>query len=313
MARYVMANRRAGKFNQFEQEASRQALDAGFNQLFAASVSVVNDRKPSDARARRVMVFEADPEEVSAKAPTLPADVIVEPEILHFPVAAIAGMRAVAVLDAASAGPPTTFTALVQGGGVPLRGATVVLFALDPSNRQHEVSQITDAAGMAPMPLGAALRPVALVVLPAGGFWSMVSRTPANGMTIDCPPIAEVGPLDWWHELLAIRTADPRRGAGIEVGVIDTGVGSHGCLSHVISAGAFIDGGHDPLGGADVDSHGSHVCWTIGARPVPSRQRSGVAPGATLMAARVFPGPDAGASQADIANAIDDHSGTRRP
>jgi subtilisin len=33
-----------------------------------------------------------------------------------------------------------------------------------------------------------------------------------------------------------------------------------------------------------------------------------VAPGATLIVARVFPGPDAGASQADIANAIDDLS-----
>jgi hypothetical protein len=52
-----MANRRAGKFHEFEKEASRAALDAGFSQLFAGSVRVVNDRNPQDRRARRVVLF----------------------------------------------------------------------------------------------------------------------------------------------------------------------------------------------------------------------------------------------------------------
>lgn len=99
MARFVMANRRAGKFLEAEKVASRQAIDAGFNRLFAANVDVVNDLNPADAKARRVMVFEADPEEIAAKAQTLPADVLVEPEILHFPMVEVAGMPATAVLD----------------------------------------------------------------------------------------------------------------------------------------------------------------------------------------------------------------------
>jgi subtilisin family serine protease len=311
MARFVMANRRAGKFLEAEKVASRQAIDTGFNRLFAANVDVVNDLNPADAKARRVMVFEADPEEIAAKAPTLSADVLVEPEILHFPVVEVAGMPAVAVLDVEAAAPAATFVATVKGSGAPLRGATVILFAVDVLNRQQQREQITNAAGMVSIPLSRSLRPTALVVLPAGGFWSMVFRNPVSTTTFDCPPIANVGPLDWWHKAFGILTFDANRGSGIKVGVIDTGAGPHGCLAHVISAGAFINGAHNPSGGADVDSHGSHVCGTIGARPVNGNQRAGIAPAATLMCARVFPGPDAGASQADIANAIDDLSRTR--
>jgi hypothetical protein len=40
------------------------------------------------------MVFEAEPEEVTAKTASLPSDVLLESEILHYPVAAIAGMEA---------------------------------------------------------------------------------------------------------------------------------------------------------------------------------------------------------------------------
>ena len=308
MARFVMANRRAGKFHEFEKVASRAALESGFSQLFAASVNIINDLNPADTQARRVVVFEADPVEVSAKAASLPADVMLEPEILHFPIAAVAGMQAAPMVDLTAAGPQVTFTVFITGGGAPLFGATVILFALDQFNGQHEIHQITDRAGTAALSVASTLRPAAVVVLPAGGFWSMVARNPGNGIAIDCPPIDDVGPLDWWHTALGIQQFDLQRGAGIKVGVIDTGAGPNGCLSHVTSAGSFIDGGHDPLGGADVDSHGSHVSGTIGARPVSATQRGGVAPGVTLIAARVFPGPDAGASQADIANAIDDLS-----
>jgi subtilisin family serine protease len=310
MARYVMANRRAGKFHEFEKEASRRALESGFNQLFSASVNIVNDLNPADSRARRVMVFDADPDEVAAKASSLPTDVMVEHEILHYPIRLVAGMEAASVLDLALA-PQVTFTAFVTGAGAPLLGATVILIALDPFNRQHQITQFTDAAGSAMLSLPSTLQPAALVVLPAGGFWSVVARNPPNGVTVDCPPIADVGPLDWWHQAVGIQQFDPQRGAGIKVGVIDTGAGPNGCLAHVVNAGSFIDGSHDPQGGADVDSHGSHVTGTIGARPVNPTERGGIAPGATLMVARVFAGPDTGASQADIANAIDELSRAR--
>jgi hypothetical protein len=320
MARFVMANRRAGKFHEFEKEASRAALDAGFNQLFAGSVSVVNDRNPQDRRARRVVVFDADPEEVAAKAPTLPTDVLVEPEILHFPVIRASGYRVglsavglggAAVLEAPAAGPQTSFSVPVTGSGAPLPGAEVILFTVDQLNQQRRTTQTTDASGNAAFSLSTGHQVVGLLILPAGGHWSMIVRSPMNGTVVDCPPIPAVGPLDWWHNQLGIAQFDPSRGTGIKIGVLDTGVGPHGCLAHVVNVGAFINGGHDPQGGADVDSHGSHVCGTIGARPNNrNRQRAGIAPGVSLFCARVFP-PDEGASQADIANAIDELSRER--
>lgn len=318
MARYVMANRRAGKFHEFEKEASRRALDAGFS-LFAANVDVVNDRNPQDLSARRVVVFDADPEEISARAATLPSDVMVEPQILHFPVAQawaghagprIAGLASAPILDLPTAGPQATFTIVVTGSGAPLLGAEVILFVRDQFNRQRDISQVTDQTGTTLFALPAPLQPVAVLVLPVGGHWSQVVRNPMNGSVIDCPAIAATGPLDWWHDQFGILQFDPARGTGIKVGVIDTGVGPHGCLAHVTDVGAFIDGGHDPNGGADVDSHGSHVCGIIGAKPVQGTQRSGIAPGATMFSARVFP-PNDGASQADIANALDELSRER--
>ncbi|HET9369898.1 MAG TPA: S8 family serine peptidase, partial [Vicinamibacterales bacterium] len=200
----------------------------------------------------------------------------------------------------------------VTGSGAPLRGAEVLLFLSGPTPVREPLSALTDGSGVAQFTVPAGFTPFAAIASPAGGHWSMVARNPSSGGTIVCPPIAAVGPIDWWHRQHGITTLVASRGAGIRVGVIDTGVGPHGCLSHARRAGAFIDGGHDPAGGADVDSHGTHVSGAIGARPVSGDDRAGMAPGAELMVARVFPGPHQGASQADIANAIDHLSRTLR-
>jgi subtilisin len=76
--------------------------------------------------------------------------------------------------------------------------------------------------------------------------------------------------------------------------------------------GAFINGQHDPQGGGDVDSHGSHVCGIIGAKPAAPGQFSGIAPGCGLLCARVFPDADSGADQGDIVLAIDELSRNRQ-
>ena len=61
-----------------------------------------------------------------------------------------------------------------------------------------------------------------------------------------------------------------------------------------------------PVSAATSIPHGTHVCGTIGARPVdPATQRSGIAPGATLFSAKVSPGADTFANQGDIVLAID--------
>jgi len=95
-------------------------------------------------------------------------------------------------------------------------------------------------------------------------------------------------------------------GRGIRIGVVDTGAGPHPCLRHIEYIGAFLGGNAFPPSlAADVGEHGSHVCGTIGARPAEVGHYAGVAPGCDLLVARVFQGPETGASNADIANAID--------
>ncbi len=76
------------------------------------------------------IVFEAEPEEIAAKAAALPTDCIVEAEILHFPLgqtlerrpgARIVGLRSSTVLDLSAIDAPlTAFTAMVSGSGAPL-------------------------------------------------------------------------------------------------------------------------------------------------------------------------------------------------
>jgi subtilisin len=151
----------------------------------------------------------------------------------------------------------------------------------------------------------------AVVAVPAGGFWPMILRGPSNPVVFDCPPLPDAREhLGWWHHRLGSSSYDEARGAGIRVGVIDTGVGPHPYLAHVEDLGAFIEGAFIPDGGADVDSHGSHVCGTIGARPTSASDYAGIAPGLQLFSARVFPA-NGGANQLDIVNAIDELSGKR--
>jgi len=140
-----------------------------------------------------------------------------------------------------------------------------------------------------------------------------VKRAPGLEETIDCPPLPTDGPFGWWHKSLGFAGPDLSAGKGIKVGVADTGCGPHACLAHVVDTGAFIGAAWSAApAGTDVDSHGSHVCGIIGARPLSAGQYGGMAPGSDLYIARIFPGPDTSANQGDIANAIDalsrDHS-----
>jgi subtilisin family serine protease len=134
----------------------------------------------------------------------------------------------------------------------------------------------------------------------------MVKRAPGLNEAIDCPSLPTKGPSGWWHDMLGISSFDVSAGSRIKVGVADTGCGPHACLQHVNDVGAFVGGTSPPApAGRDVDSHGTHVCGIIGARPVAKGQYSCIGPDLDLYIARVFPGPEAGANQGDIANAID--------
>jgi Subtilase family len=307
LGRYVMANRRAGKFNAPEERASRAQLDTSFNSLLAPNVQLIGDTNPSDDQKRRVVIFEADPAEVEAKKASLPSDVIIEPEILHYTEVSQRFYSPfspfVATAEALHAGVGSSLMVTVVGSGNPLVDAELILFLRGPGGLARQLTARTSDEGQATFNFSNFWTPTTLVAVPVGGFWSVVVRGPEDSMTVNVPPLPQDGPLAWWHRELGIREPDPERGSGIKVGVIDTGVGPHGWLTHVTSVGSFIDLVFDGDGGADVESHGSHVCGTIGARPDNDQNFMGMAPGVDLFSARVFP-PERGANQADIADAI---------
>jgi hypothetical protein len=216
--RFVMSHRRSGKFRETDKRASREAMSLALSGL-APAIDIAADHVPVDELARKVTVFDADPEEVRTMAATFDDDVLVEPELLHYCAPAVP-FRLFGSESARrfALGDGSRLRMRVQGAGAPLRHAEV---------------HVTFGAGPHPDPV------------------------------------------------------------------------------HTNLAGAYIGGMQlPPQDTADVDSHGTHVCGTIAARPDRPGAYGGLAPGATLFAARVFRDAASGAKQGDIANAIDELSRT---
>ena len=86
MPRYVLVNRRAGKFTAEQKHASRAAVAMTLAR-FQGSSRIVSDKDPADELARRVVVFDADASRVASIQASLPPDAVLEPLIrrsLHF-------------------------------------------------------------------------------------------------------------------------------------------------------------------------------------------------------------------------------------
>ena len=315
MARYIMANRRAGKFTTREKEASQESISSVLGSSFMSRASILEETQPSREVDRKAVLFEAEPAEIAAQMSSLPNDVIVEPEIIHY----TDSYRPMDFLDVpretlrapVAFGNNRTLEVVVRSGNQPLLGAEVILFLRGFGSRRRELKETTNEQGEVRFEFSDFWSASAIVAVPAGGFWPMVLRGPSDSVVFDCPPLPDAREnLGWWHHQLGSSSHDETMGAGIRVGVIDTGVGPHPYLTHVEDVGAFIDGAFIPEGGADVDSHGSHVCGTIGARPTSTSDYAGIASGVQLFSARVFPA-NGGANQLDIVNAIDELSGNR--
>ena len=315
MAKFVLTNRRARKFNDTEKMASRNTLDRTLSGL-KPKVNVIHDHQPHNPASRRIIVLEADEAEILALMSRLPDDVLLEPEILHwtsatlFPVD-LANLQRAKVAEQFLVGSGLDLRVEVKSNGKPLEHAKVFLVLQTWGRIQRILADETDASGHVNFSHGWFFRPVALIVIPLGSYWNMVIQGPSDPVMIECPMLPMDGPLGWWHEVLGITTNDEQRGRGIRIGVVDTGVGPHPCLDHVTSIGAFTDGELDAMKGSDSDNHGTHVLGIIGARPISAGDYVGIAPGSALYSAQVLP-PDSGAHQGNIAMAIDALSKTHR-
>jgi Subtilase family len=312
MPRYVLVNRRAGKFTAEAKEASRAHVATAITRL-EQNAKIVSDKNPKDELARRVVVFDADANEVARMRTSLSNDVIIEPLIRRFlhRRTPLAFSKAVPVKAAArsvsatqTAGSP--YSVKVTAGGQALAGIQVMFYFSGTGSGYTTVT--TDNRGVASVNIPSGSQVAMVEPIPNSGFWIMLADAPASGGIVDCLPIAKsgAGGAGWWHSAMGIDVTDGTRGNGIKVGVIDTGCGPHPNLAQVTLAGVFVDNQSLPADQAtDVAQHGTHTSGIVGARPTRAGDYAGMAAGCDLFHARVFKSEDEGPSQADLINAID--------
>ena len=307
MPRYVLANRRAGKYTTEEKHASRAAVAMTLTHLEGIS-RVIHDKNPSDSLARRVVVLDAEIAQIAGMRAALPPDAILEPLVrrsLHRRVPMV--MRGAMPMAALAVSGATAYSVTLNGGGQPLAGIQVLFYFQDPSGQIQTTQAPTDDQGQVQVSVPPGWTIAMVEPIPYAGFWIMLVEAPPNGSTIDCLPVAP-SPAGgaWWHTVMGVDVNAAGRGAGIKVGVIDTGCGPHPNLQQVNLVGVFVDNQILPGSGAtDVAEHGTHTTGLIGARPSQAGDYAGMATACDLYHARVFKSEEEGPSQADLVNAID--------
>lgn len=301
--------------------AAAEQFSVKLERAILAHADIISDKGPGGARRaatteRRVVLFEADPNEVLAKAAELSQDTVVEPELPRVPARAYpAAMLPTTGLAAVTPGTGAVLRLSLQGPkGDAVPGASVIVKFTGATNAALSIvaGGISDKSGMVSVPYDpASWVPSLAAVEPVGGYWTAVTSSPQPGQVIKLQELPRTGPFGWWHYLSGATDYNPVAGRGIKVGVIDSGVGPHPYLAHAVPIGAFVDGSFQPGAeqGRDVQTHGTHVCGIIGARPPEkSPDYSGIAPGAELFVARIFSATGSG-NQGDVANALDALSG----
>ncbi len=311
MPRYVLVNRRAGKFTADAKRASRAAVATTLGVL--RNARVLNDHQPQDELARRVVVLEADAADIAALQTTLPADAIIEPAVerhLHHRRTPVGLQPALPMGAMAARSSRPVYTVTVAGSGQPIAGIEVLLYLRDPGGQVRTTTAQTDQQGRVALTVPSRYHLSFVEPIPYADFWIMLAEAPSSGSTIQCLPLAKADPGGgaWWHSIMGIDVNATGRGTGVKVGVIDTGCGPHPNLAHVKLVGTFIDG--QVLPGSettDVAEHGTHTSGIIGARPTKVGDYPGMAPDCELYHARVFKGEGEGdgPTQADLINAID--------
>lgn len=194
----------------------------------------------------------------------------------------------------------------VSSDGAPLAAALVFLVTTaNKTGNQHVHSTRANDAGNASIAFSTDMEtPLYVAALASNGTWYGASKRFKNPILLECPPLTFSGPIEWWHRNVGINEYKPIRGAGIKVGLVDSGVGPHPYLTHIEDMGAIIEGKHE-TNGEDASYHGTMMAGLIAARPTASHHPAGIAPGASLFSVRVYPDGTSDANPDDVAAAIE--------
>lgn len=296
MARFVIARRVAD-----EEPVPIRRRKAAFNRLrtqVASFADVVDTSAETDAGEKEVeeiLFLEGDPADIEAKRKELPEDFIIETEKLRRPGVFHPLVSSIRTPEEFTTGLGTTIEINVSCAGRPLPAAQLVMTLVAfRGGFPNTIFGETGENGRALLAYNPNVwMPFGVTILPRARAWPVFSRIAGRRLDIALPPLPREGPLAWWHRVLGLNRYSESLGEGIRVGVIDTGVGPHPYLSHVSSAGAFINGKRlrSPGSSNDVAEHGTHVAGLIGARPpAGAKDFAGIAPGVDVVAARVYQG-----------------------
>lgn len=204
-------------------------------------------------------------------------------------------------VKAAAAALRTVIALRSQADGKPIKGARVVAFT-DFAQRLG-AGGTTNNQGEVKLNLGSAAKIERLYVYGPVGFWGAFRKNVATQTTttLKLAPV-ELSFTDGVRHYYG--NAATGEGAGVTVGVVDTGVGPHTDL--VVAGGANTVLGENASDfGDNGDGHGTHVAGIIAARGTPPTGLRGLAAGVSLRSYRVFGKGAAGASNFAIAKAID--------
>ena len=322
MARYIVSRRLAGQPDTPLASAAKPTFGEGGQEFFTAmsgKLKAFADVRPKAGPGTRrdAVVIDTDPADLAAKQPELTGNAIVEPELPRHPALFSPSVNLAA--EPIPAGIGAAVDVIVRSNGAPVSAAVVTMLLQNARTGQTtSVVRTTEADGTTSLPYNARIWvPTVAIVTPVSGVWSWWVQNPQSQVALELPPLPQTGPLGWWHEYLGMAGFSETRGEGIRIGIADTGTGPHQYLEHVRSVGAFVNGSYDKTAqaGADTGQHGTHVAGIIGARPTAgSRDFSGIASGAEVLSARVYPGggppgqTEGNANNLDIANAIDELS-----
>lgn len=303
MTLYILTHRRAVLYQPPLLIRSRLAADNAWRRL-EPDADVVGDTQPDDPTGRRVVLFHADPADVAQIADD--RDLIVERDIPRYPTRAPHPV-------AARADPCDTELGFQSTEAVPYRAYQVqlipptadvdvdVIVGFNETRRRYQAR--TNPAGVATTHIPDAGTVVTITACPYSEWWpTLVENPDQTAARIVLHRLPDVA-LSWWAQAVGENRYHYNAGSGIRIGVADTGCGPTPALSHVHLVGAYTGGAHDadPESTRDVEVHGTHLAGTIAGRGRPG----GLASGAAVYAARVFPAAGQGCAIADVVNAVE--------
>jgi len=221
--------------------------------------------------------------------------------------AAALAAGAAAPAAAAAAAPAITIQVVHGATQTPVAGVQVVAFTNFAAKAGSQ--GVTDAQGRVTLQLGGTTKIERLYTYPptdpGTGLWPGLGQN----ITLKQGDVVRLLPVDLSFEDCVrhfYKAPTLTEGKGVTVGVVDSGIALNHPDLHV-SGGRNCVTGENPADFGDnaTEGHGTHVGGIIAARGTPPQGIRGIAPGVTLRSYRVFSQGQSGASNYDIAKAVD--------